>query len=108
VDVLAHPGLIELEDARLASERGVFLEVSARRGHSLANGHVVRMATAAGALMVLDSDAHAPEDLLTAELAQKVALGAGLDSDEAGLLLRSNPERLLGRLGVSLVPATGR
>ena len=39
VDVLAHPGLITPEEARLAAERGVRLEVSARRGHSFANGH---------------------------------------------------------------------
>ncbi len=32
VDILAHPGLITLEDARIAAENGVFLEVSGRRG----------------------------------------------------------------------------
>jgi histidinol phosphatase-like PHP family hydrolase len=102
VDVVAHPGLIEPEDARLASERGVFLEISARKGHSLANGHVVKAAAQAGALTVLDSDAHAPEDLLTPEITQKVALGAGLDTEEAHLLLSKNPERLLAKLGVQI------
>jgi histidinol phosphatase-like PHP family hydrolase len=102
VDVVAHPGLIEPEDARLASERGVFLEISARKGHSLANGHVVKAAAQAGALTVLDSDAHAPEDLLTPEITQKVALGAGLDAEEAHLLLSKNPERLLAKLGVQI------
>ena len=106
VDVLAHPGLIDLDDARLASERGVFLEVSARKGHSLTNGHVVKVAAQVGALTVLDSDAHAPEDLLTPELARKVALGAGLDSEEAHLLLNKNPESLLTKLGVPLVPTS--
>ena len=103
VDVLAHPGIIRLEDAYLASERGVFLEVSARKGHSLANGHVVRMALQAGCLTLLDSDAHAPEDLLTQELAQSVALGAGLTPEEADALLQSNPKSLMTKLGVSLV-----
>ena len=102
VDVLAHPGLIEPDDARLAAERGVFLEVSARKGHSLANGHVVRTAAQAGALTVLDSDAHEPDDLLTPELSRSVALGAGLNSEEADLLLGSNPTRLLEKLGVPL------
>ena len=102
VDMVAHPGLIEPEDARLASERGVFLEISARKGHSLANGHVVKVAAQAGALIVLDSDAHAPEDLLTPEITQKVALGAGLDTEEAHLLLSKNPERLLAKLGVQI------
>ena len=105
VDVLAHPGIIDPEDARLASERGVFLEVSARKGHSLANGHVVRMAQQTGALILLDSDAHEPDDLLTPELTQQIALGAGLSHEEADTLLKSNPRSLLNRIGVSLVPA---
>ena len=99
VDVLAHPGLITPEEARLAAERGVRLEVSARRGHSFANGHVVKVARQAGAVLVLDSDAHAPEDLLTPELCQKVAKGAGLEDDEVHALLEENPRELLAKLG---------
>lgn len=102
VDILAHPGLISYEDARLGAEKGVFLEVSARRGHSLTNGHVVRMAKLAGASLMLDSDAHQPEDLLTPELSLSVALGAGLTSEEAHAVLQLNPRSLLARLGVSL------
>jgi histidinol phosphatase-like PHP family hydrolase len=105
VDVLAHPGIIAPEDASLASERGVFLEISARKGHSLANGHVVKMALQTGAFTVLDSDAHEPGDLLTPELAEKVALGAGLDREGTYTLLESNPRSLLNKLGVSLVSA---
>ena len=100
VDILAHPGLISLEDARTAAKNGVFLEVSARRGHGFANGHVVRMAREAGAKMVLDSDAHAPQDLLTREFATKVALGAGLDDDEANRLLDAGPLELLKKINV--------
>ena len=105
VDVLAHPGIIAPEDASLASERGVFLEISARKGHSLANGHVVKMALQTGAFTVLDSDAHEPDDLLTPELTEKVALGAGLDREGAHTLLESNPRSLLNKLGVSLASA---
>ena len=89
----------------MAAEKGVFLEISARKGHSLANGHVVKMAHQAGALTVLDSDAHEPDDLLTPELTRKVALGAGLSHEEARALLQSNPESLLNKLGVPLMPA---
>ena len=99
VDVLAHPGLITYEVARLAAENGVYLEVSARRGHSLTNGHVVKTAIQAGAAMLLDSDAHAPEDLLTPELADRVARGAGLENDEVHALLESNPRGFLAKLG---------
>ena len=100
VDVLAHPGLITLEEARLAAEKGIFLEVSARKGHGFANGHVVRVASEAGARIVLDSDAHEPGDLLTPDFAMKVARGAGLDEDEANYLLESAPLDLLKKVGV--------
>ena len=99
VDVLAHPGLIVYDHARLASENGVFLELSARNGHSLTNGHVFRTAKAAGASMVLDSDAHEPEDLLSPELTRKIAKGAGLTDEEVHALLELNPQSLLNRLG---------
>ena len=104
VDILAHPGIIDLEDASLAHERGVFLEVSARRGHSLANGHIVRVAAHTGALLMLDSDAHEPDDLLTPELASKIARGAGLDYEDTETLLQTNPKVLLNKLGMPLLP----
>ena len=99
VDILAHPGLISLEEARLAAERGVYLEVSARRSHAYANGHVAKMAKQAGASLVLDSDAHEPEDLLTPEFRLRVAKGAGLDEDEVHAILETNPRNLAGEVG---------
>ena len=101
VDILAHPGLITPDEARTAAENGVFLEVSARRGHGLANGHVVRAAREAGARMVLDSDAHAPADLLTREFAMTVALGAGLSREDAYVLLETGPRDLLTKIGLN-------
>ena len=99
VDVLAHPGLISYEQARMAAETGVYLEVSARKGHSLTNGHVVKVAKQAGAATVLDSDAHEPDDLLTKELIHKIAIGAGLTDEDAHALLELNPRNLLAKLG---------
>ncbi len=82
VDVLAHPGLITEVEAKLASEFGVALEITTRRGHSYANGHVAALARRFGARLVIDNDAHAPGDLLSAEMRQKVAYGAGLTPEE--------------------------
>lgn len=82
VDVLAHPGLITDVEVRLAAERGVALEITTRRGHSYANGHVAALARRFGARLVIDNDAHAPGDLLSAEMRQKVAYGAGLTLEE--------------------------
>ena len=100
VDVLAHPGLLSPEEAALAAERGVFVEVSAKRGHSLTNGHVVQLAQAASASLILDSDAHEPQELLTEEFARKVARGSGLGEDETTFLLQKAPRALLKRLRV--------
>ena len=98
--------MISYEVARLAAENGVYLEVSARKGHSLANGHVVNMARQVGAATVLDSDAHEPDDLLTIELAGKIAEGAGLNKEEAHALLQTNPQNLLAKLGFGPFPAS--
>lgn len=81
-DILGHPGLIGEADARLAARRGVHLEISARKGHSLTNGHVAAMARKVGARLVLNTDAHSPGDLITDEFARRVAAGAGLSEAE--------------------------
>jgi histidinol phosphatase-like PHP family hydrolase len=80
IDILAHPGLITEEEAAVAARRGILLEVSGRRGHSFTNGHVVRMAQKTGANLVLNSDAHAPGDLLSREMGRRIVIGAGLDA----------------------------
>jgi len=98
VDILAHPGLITKEDATEAARKGVYLEISGRSGHSFSNGHVAKMAREAGAGLVLNSDAHAPRDLMTEDFGRRVVEGAGL---EKGALseLRQNARRLLERIG---------
>jgi len=82
VDIIAHPGLISEEEVRLAASNGVHLEVSARFSHGLGNGRVVSLAREAGALLVIDSDAHAPSDILTPNWRERVAYGSGLTADE--------------------------
>lgn len=92
VDILAHPGLISEEEMVLARERKVFLEVSARKGHSLANGHVARLAVKVGASLVLNTDGHAPGDLITGKQALKIAMGAGLDTGDFERMLQNSRE----------------
>ena len=96
-DILAHPGLITLEEAKLAAKKGVFLEISARKGHCLTNGHVVRVAVEAGAKLVLNSDAHSPEDLMSRDFAEKIAMGSGLSSNSLEMLLE-NARSLIKRV----------
>ena len=97
VDILAHPGLLSDAEAMIAAERGVFVELSAKKGHSLTNGHVAATALRAGAKLLLDSDSHDVPDLLTPDQARRITLGAGLDEDAASQVLQLNPEELLRR-----------
>jgi histidinol phosphatase-like PHP family hydrolase len=100
VDILAHPGLITTKEAGLAKERGVALEITTRKGHSLTNGHVARLAREAGAPMVLNSDTHTPDNILTICLREKTILGAGLDKesvDELAANSRRLAEKFLGK-----------
>ena len=97
VDILAHPGCLSAEVAALAAANGIFLEITARQGHCLCNGLVARVAQQTGARLLVNSDTHEPKDLLTPEMAEKVALGAGLSADEARVVLQENPRRLLER-----------
>jgi histidinol phosphatase-like PHP family hydrolase len=78
-DILAHPGFISKSDAALAKKNGVHLEITARKGHSLTNGHVAKIALEAGAKLVINTDSHEPGDLITVEFAESVLAGAGLD-----------------------------
>lgn len=96
VDILAHPGLLSREDAELAAQRGVFLELSGRKGHSLTNGHVAALARQVGAKLVINADAHGPGDFLTAAMAEIVGLGAGLSVAEYQQV-RANMSELVSR-----------
>ncbi|MGE5247014.1 MAG: histidinol phosphate phosphatase domain-containing protein [Verrucomicrobiota bacterium] len=96
VDILAHPGLLTEQEARLARKNGVFLEISARKGHSLTNGHVARMAVKTGARMVYNTDAHAPGDFTPWETAVGIVRGASLSRAEAERM-QQNAREILNR-----------
>ncbi|MGO8761931.1 MAG: histidinol phosphate phosphatase domain-containing protein [Desulfobaccales bacterium] len=97
IDILAHPGLITLEEAARARERGVYLEISARKGHALANGHVARTAQEVGASLLVNTDSHSPSDLITRHQAERIARGAGL-TEAAVHTLFADAENLARRL----------
>ncbi|MGO9612725.1 MAG: histidinol phosphate phosphatase domain-containing protein [Dissulfurispiraceae bacterium] len=80
-DILAHPGLISPDDLLLARERGITLEISSRKGHSLSNGHVAKAAMNLGIPLVVNTDAHSPTDLITKSFARKVLLSAGIEEN---------------------------
>jgi histidinol phosphatase-like PHP family hydrolase len=103
IDILAHPGLISQKDAEFASERGIMLEISARAGHSLANGYVAAVARQVGAGLVLNTDSHSPGNYITRERAYQIAQGAGLTLEECHQMLANSEalaHRALARLGI--------
>lgn len=95
VDILAHPGLITLEEAEIARENDIALEISSRKGHSLGNGHVAKIAREVGADLIIDTDTHSPGDLIDYETAYKFGSGAGLTDPEVKKALEENPLKIL-------------
>lgn len=92
VDILAHPGFILERDACLAAEKEVYLEITARRGHSDGNKHVFDMARKTGARMVVNTDAHSAEDLFTREKRKKLLESFTNSTDIISGMIRNSEE----------------
>jgi histidinol phosphatase-like PHP family hydrolase len=97
VDILAHPGLITLEEAHLAAENDIYLEINSHRGHCLTNGHVANIARQTRARLVVNTDTHTPQDMIGQEMARRVAAGAGLKEAEVQAATVTNPQALVQR-----------
>lgn len=100
VDILGHPGLITYEEAQIAKENGIYLEISARSGHCLGNGHVANIASEVGNKLLVNTDTHSPDNLITFEKSYEIALGAGLSKKEAMAAIVDNPRKLLKSKGI--------
>ncbi|HEY3396852.1 MAG TPA: histidinol phosphate phosphatase domain-containing protein [Armatimonadota bacterium] len=98
VDLLAHPGLLTEEEARLAAENEVFVEISAKPGHSLGNGRVAAMARKTGAKLLVGSDLHEPSQFLTPPFVRSLLLAAGLEEGELAAVTRDHTQQMLERL----------
>jgi putative hydrolase len=94
VDILAHPGIIDEKDAKLANKSDIFLEITARSGHNIGNGRVAAL----GENFLLNTDTHSPNNLITQEFAYKVALGAGLNEESSINVIKENPKVLLEKI----------
>jgi len=94
VDILAHPGIIDEKDAKLANNSDIFLEITARSGHNIGNGRVAAL----GENFLLNTDTHSPNNLITQEFAYKVALGAGLNEESSINVIKENPKVLLEKI----------
>lgn len=97
IDILAHPGLISGDDAALAKKRGIFLELTSRKGHSDTNSHVAQAALNAGAKLILDTDSHVPEDIIAVDKLREFAVKAGLDEKQIDCIFQDTKEFLKGK-----------
>lgn len=95
VNVLAHPGLITRDDASLAAKNGIALEITSRGGHNRTNGHVAMVARDTACQIVVNSDAHAPHDLLDERAKFVIAKGAGLTDAECKQVISLNIDQFL-------------
>ena len=101
VDILAHPGLITTEEAALAAQNNVFIELTSRTGHSATNAHVALISQKAQAKLLVNSDAHNEDDLLTPALAEAVLHQAGLGEHHYEQILNRNPLLLIDKVNRS-------
>ncbi|MEM4265077.1 MAG: histidinol phosphate phosphatase domain-containing protein [Thermoplasmata archaeon] len=100
VDVLAHPGFITLDEAQLARDNDVYLEITCRFGHNQTNGHVYKTGSAASARFLVNTDTHECGDISTHQTARRIAKAAGMSESEANLTLLRNPISLLKKRGI--------
>jgi len=98
-DILAHPGLISTADMKKAKQKGVAIEITSRKGHCLSNGHVVKIAMEVGADLIINTDSHNPEDLITIELARIILHSAGI-AENAVEKIFANSQKLVDRIGL--------
>jgi len=95
IDILAHPGLITAQEVKLARERGIFLEITSRQGHSATNAYVAEAALKQGARLILNNDSHAPEDIISPQELKKVGLRSGLTKVQIERIYRDTEKFLL-------------
>lgn len=98
VDMIGHPGFLSDKAAQCAARNNISIELSGRALHSLTNGHNAKLALKYGAKLLVNSDTHKPEDLMTMARAIEVARGAGLDDEEVYRAIVTNAEELLARV----------
>jgi histidinol phosphatase-like PHP family hydrolase len=96
-DILAHPGYITENEVKLAVKNNVCLEITSRNGHNKTNPHVAALALKFKAKLVLNSDTHEPENLLTEQRIQEILQKAGLTEKNYKTMLANSLKLVLSK-----------
>lgn len=91
-DIVSHPGNIKDDDVAMAANRGVFLEITTRKSHASMNGHVSGLARLHKAKLVINTDSHSPDDLISDEEAKKFLTALDMNSDEIKQIFRNSQD----------------
>lgn len=98
IDILAHPGRIFEEDVELAKKNNICLEITSRAGHCLSNRWIAKVAKKIGAKLIINTDAHDPEDLIGDKEALNIVKNAGLTEEDLKEMFK-NAMELVGKRG---------
>jgi len=99
VDLLAHPGLLTQEEAQTAAKNNIYIEITARTGHSLSNGMVARIGIQAGVKFLINSDSHSHLNLYSEGRQETIALGAGFDKKQVKHILDMDVKSFIKKIG---------
>jgi len=89
-DILAHPGFISEDDAKLAKKMNIPLEITTRNGHKKGNAHVAKIAKKTGVKLVMNTDSHSPENLFSEKLIKNILKEAGLSMNDFKIMQRNS------------------
>jgi len=90
VDILAHPGVIRESDVKLAKRKKVYLEITSRKSHSKPNKRLIKLALKHGALLVLNTDTHSPENMLDDKKRMRILRSLGVRKQDIDKIIRNS------------------
>ncbi|MDR0486213.1 MAG: histidinol phosphate phosphatase domain-containing protein [Elusimicrobiota bacterium] len=92
IDILAHPGFLSEEEAEIAAKNDIKIEITTRNFHKKTNDAVARVALQKSAKLVLNTDAHQPDNLLTKQIIKETLAAAGLEENYYEIMLKNSRE----------------
>ncbi|MFW9924285.1 MAG: histidinol phosphate phosphatase domain-containing protein [Candidatus Thorarchaeota archaeon] len=95
IDILAHPGMLSDQEAKLCKKNNVLVEITSNSNHSKTNGITARVGLENHADFIQNTDTHSSSNMITYDGAKKVLIAAGLDEKEANRTMQDNIRKLL-------------